>query len=232
MSLLVILTVYKREHLEKQLRAISCQTKKPDYLVVFQNENHMNIDHLKDTYQFLHVKNDFNTKFFGRFAYCLNFDVEYCIVLDDDIIPGARCLETYLNQCISKNAIIGGNGRYCFDNPLYKSRVMRDVGIRDSVEVDYVGHLWCFKKDWLYYMFGTKPFTYDTGEDMHLCFTSKVFGNIKCYVAKQSATDEDCDTTGNRLADDAVSSFKTSSHNLRKDIQNYFIKEHNLQFVI
>ena len=42
-----------------------------------------------------------------------------------------------------------------------------------SKKVDFVGHLWCFKKDWLYYMFSIKPFTFDTGEDMHLCFTSK-----------------------------------------------------------
>ena len=34
---------------------------------------------------------------------------------------------------------------------------------------------------WLYYMFSAKPYTYETGEDMHLCFTCKLYGNISCY---------------------------------------------------
>ena len=96
--LLVCLTVYKRNNLEKQLESIYNQTIKPDYLIVFQNEKHINIDHLKEKYNFLHVKNDFNTKFFGRFAYCFNFDVDYCMIFDDDIIPGCKCIENYLTQ--------------------------------------------------------------------------------------------------------------------------------------
>ena len=46
MKLLVVLTQYKRNHLEKQLCAINNQTIKPDYLVVFQNESHVDIIHL------------------------------------------------------------------------------------------------------------------------------------------------------------------------------------------
>ena len=48
MKFIVILTQYKRNNLETQLEHISKQTLKPDYLVVFQNEIHLNIDHLKD----------------------------------------------------------------------------------------------------------------------------------------------------------------------------------------
>jgi hypothetical protein len=70
MKLLVVLTQYKRNNLEKQLEQINNQTLKPDYLVVFQNENHVDISYLKEKYNFIHVKSDFNTKFFGRFAIC------------------------------------------------------------------------------------------------------------------------------------------------------------------
>ena len=52
MKLLVVLTQYKRNHLEKQLCAINNQTIKPDYLVVFQNESHVDIIHLKEKYKF------------------------------------------------------------------------------------------------------------------------------------------------------------------------------------
>ena len=40
MKLLVVLTQWKRKHLELQLKSIYSQTLKPDYVVVFQNENH------------------------------------------------------------------------------------------------------------------------------------------------------------------------------------------------
>ena len=46
---------------------------------------------LKDKYNFIHIKNDYNTKFFGRFAICFSFNVDICIILDDDIIPGINC---------------------------------------------------------------------------------------------------------------------------------------------
>ena len=50
MKLLVVLTQYKRNHLEKQLIQMDKQTIKPDYLVVFQNENHVDISGLKEKY--------------------------------------------------------------------------------------------------------------------------------------------------------------------------------------
>ena len=43
----VLLTVWKRNHLEEQLKSVLNQTLKPDYLIVFQNGNHVNIDNLK-----------------------------------------------------------------------------------------------------------------------------------------------------------------------------------------
>ena len=111
MKLLVVLTQYKRNHLEKQIQAINNQTIKPDYLVVFQNENHVDITGLKEKYEFIHIKSDYNTKYFGRFATCFTFPVDICMVLDDDIIPGLNCLKNHMDQCIELNSIIGGNGR-------------------------------------------------------------------------------------------------------------------------
>lgn len=231
MNLLVVLTQYKRNNLEKQLQSINNQTIKPDFLVVFQNENHVDISNLKNKYNFIHIKSDYNTKYFGRFASCFTFPVDICMVLDDDIIPGPNCLKNYMEQCIKLNAIIGGNGRIGINNP-YKLNKPRDVGIRNNhVLVDFVGHLWCFKKDWLHYMFSIKPFTYDTGEDMHLCFTSKVLGNINSYTAKQSCSNDMCDITNNNLASDLYSSYKVTSQELRSNVEKYFIENYKLQLI-
>lgn len=232
MKFLVLLTVYKRNHIEQQLQAIYNQTIKPEYIIVFQNENHISIEHLKNKYNFIHLKSDFNTKFFGRFTYCINFPVDICIILDDDIIPANKCLENYIKQCIKLNAIIGGNGRPINTDPenmLGFEMNYNEVGLRPSKKVDFVGHLWCFKKEWLYYMFSIRPLTFDTGEDMHLCFTSKIKGNIDSYIAEHKNNDEICDTTLNRLANDSHSSFKYTSKELRNSIPQYFIKNFNLK---
>jgi hypothetical protein len=232
-KLLVVLTQYKRNHLEKQLRQINSQTIKPDYLVVFQNENHIDVSHLKEKYDFIHIKSDYNTKYFGRFASCFTFPVDICMVLDDDIIPGNNCLKNYMEQCIDLNSIIGGNGRFGINNTnIDKSKLPRDSVLTEtSTLVDFVGHAWCFKKEWLHYMFSIKPFTYDTGEDMHLCFSSKVLGNIKSYIAKQSTPNDNCDITCNSLAGDEHSSFIVTKPELRNDVEKYFIKKYNIEFV-
>lgn len=231
-KLLVVLTQYKRNHLEKQLQQISNQTIKPDYIVVFQNESHVDITQLKERYDFIHIKSDYNTKYFGRFAACFTFPVDICMVLDDDIIPGNNCLKNYMEQCISLNAIIGGNGRFGISNSNKgKLHPPQDVGIRKCLQVDFVGHLWCFKKEWLHYMFAIKPFTYDTGEDMHLCFSSKVLGNVSAHVAKHSDLNDMSDTANNKLSTDEFSSYKLTSPELRGNVEKYFIENYNLEFI-
>ena len=106
----VIITVWKRQHLEKQLIQLSNQTIKPDYIVVFQNENHINVVDIVKKYNVIHVKSDYNTKFFGRFSYFFNLPVDICIAMDDDIIPGTNCIKNYVEQCVKHNAIITKRG--------------------------------------------------------------------------------------------------------------------------
>lgn len=222
----VVLTQWKRNHLEEQLISITKQSIKIDYIIVFQNENHVDITSiLKKFNNIIHVKSDYNTKYFGRFSYCFNIPVDICIVMDDDIIPGAKCIENYVTQCLDKNAIIGGNGRIGYNNTNSLKNVC-DVGIRQSLLMDFVGHMWCFKKEWLYYMFSSSPYTYDTGEDMHLCYSCKLYGNIDSYVAKHNTMDECSDIAMNNLAMDEFTSFNNKNiSQLRRNIENYWISK-------
>lgn len=224
-KIILILTQYKRNYLKQQLDSIKNQTLKPDYLIVFQNENHVDINPLKEKYKFIHVKSDYNTKYFGRFAICFTYEVDICIIMDDDIIPGKNCIKHYVEECKRLNAIVGGNGRKGYTN---KSKLYMppECGIRTkSILMDFVGHIWCFKKEWLYYMFGMKPYTYNTGEDMHLCFTSKLLGGIKTYCCSQPTKDDNCDIKNNVLASDEHASWRTTNIELRIDIEKYFIKK-------
>ena len=86
--------------------------------------------------------------------------------------------------------------------------------------MDFVGHIWCFKKEWLHYMFAIKPFTYDTGEDMHLCFSSKVLGNIDSFIGEQRNLDDSCDITINKLSTDKFSSYKEEKLSVKKLQEN------------
>ena len=47
MKICILLTQYKRNYLKQQLESIKNQSLQPNYLIVFQNENHVNIDDLK-----------------------------------------------------------------------------------------------------------------------------------------------------------------------------------------
>ena len=151
--------------------------------------------------------------------------------MDDDIIPAKNCFKNYIEQCINLNGIIGGNGRpiNCDNKTMQKFNINYDeIGIRPSKMVDFVGHLWCFKKDWLYYMFSIKPFTFDTGEDMHLCFSCKICGNINSYVAEHKNYEDICDITENFLSSDEFASYKYTPRELRLSIPKYFIENFNL----
>lgn len=231
MKFAVILTQYKRSYLEKQLVSIKNQTLQPDYLFVFQNEKHNDIKKLKEKYDFIHILNEYNTKYFGRFAFCLNLPVDICIVMDDDIIPGKQYLSNVTNECIRLNGIIGGNGRIGYLNTKINKeqhyKEADDIHFRyKTKQVDFVGHCWTFKKDWLYYMFGSKPYTTDTGEDMHFCYSAKLFGGINSYVCKQTNEDELCDTSMNKLAVDEHANFRRNGiTDLRIEIEKYWLNK-------
>ena len=157
--------------------------------------------------------------------------------MDDDIIPGNNCIKNYIEECIKYNGIMGGNGRmgYNTTNPYNTANKMgpfKEHGYRKETKlVDFVGHLWCFKKDWLYYMFSVKPFTFDTGEDMHLCYSCKCKGNVNTYICKQELEGDNCDIANGSLSCDKFASYLTMSRILRQNVENYFINYFELKII-
>ena len=72
-------------------------------------------------------------------------------------------------------------------------------------------------------MFSIIPYTYDTSEDMHFCYSAKLLGNINSYCAKQNTIDESNDIVYNKYASDNYSSYKTTNIELRKNVEKYFL---------
>ena len=85
MSISVILTAYKRDYFDEQIRAIKSQTLKPVVIYLWQNGNFINIDRLRKQGIKL-IKSDVNFKFHGRFAFALLMQTEYVVIFDDDIL--------------------------------------------------------------------------------------------------------------------------------------------------
>lgn len=229
--LTLLLTVHKRDTLRDQLAAIQSQTLRPEEVVVFQNGEFFDVtDVVPSEYNL--VQNRKNTKFFGRFAFLLGADTEYVAVMDDDILPGPNFLENYFEQVIADDIILGANGRFASDGvrSLFR-KCPPDFGIRESqTVVDFVGHFWIFRKVHLYSMFSIPPYTFETGEDMHLCFSAKLKTGVPSVVARQVDESEQCDLWSNARADDSFSSFRHTARSQRLAVERYFRKM-GLEFV-
>lgn len=230
MSISIILTAYKRDYFEEQISAIKNQTIQPKDIYMWQNGSYINIDKYRK-YGIKLIKSDQNFKFHGRFAFALLMQTEYVAIFDDDIIPGNKWLENSLKLSKLKNCIVGQNGRFYTNKPTQNyygvgSRKDQDF-ISTPVRVNLVGHCWFFKKEWLKYMWRTIPFSYDNGEDIHFCFSAKLYGNIDSYVAAQSKNDKDGmgDISNNIYAADKHASWKIGNHQtIRYMIADSFIK--------
>lgn len=232
-DLTVLLTVFKRKTLGLQLKALSAQSVTPKQVVVYHDEDHRKIPKRSLLRRGISVtENSFNTKFIGRFAYLINAPTEWVAVMDDDIIPGVFCLENYLAQAEQTGGIIGGMGRIARSNPLKDGLTQPpDVGIRPyPVLVDFVGHMWLFRKQQLFDMFAFPPVTYATGEDMHLCFSSKLRSGVPSFAGGQRSDDESCDTSMNKYAADEHAAYLHMPKSEREAVEEYFA-EKGLKFI-
>ena len=232
----VILTVWKRSHIQKQLNCLLNQTKKPYQIWIYQNESHFDIKIPEETKSKFNISviqsKDINFKFHGRFALPLLSDTEYTAIFDDDTIPGQRWLETCLSLSKKNNCIVGANGR-SMKKGFDKADQQHMIGIGDGrpveqeTKVDFVGHCWFFKTEWCKYMWRDRPLSWDNGEDIHFAAACQIYGNIDCFVPKM--TFSDMSTWGDlesHLGRDEHASWKRSDHaSLRSELVKYWCKK-------
>lgn len=224
-DLTVLLTVFKRDHLAMQLKSLWRQSVVPREIVVYHDCDYRRIPKKRLIHAGISVtENSSNTRFHGRFAYLLNAQTEWVMVWDDDIVPGKYCIESYLQQAEALDGIVGGMGRMARTNPLEKQLIHPpDVGVRENpVLADFVGHMWLFRQELLFQMFSVKPATYETGEDMHLCFSAKLRSGVPSFIGAQPTEDESCDTSMNRLAADELAAFRSTPKSEREKVETYF----------
>ena len=190
-SITVILNCYRRpEYLQEQIDAIRSQTIKPHQIWIWVNHHEdnegvdfesLNVDRV--------IKNDYNWKFFGRFAGAMLAKTKYVAMFDDDTIPGDKWFENCLETMGNTEGILGGAGVRLREDKYYgHTRYGWSSQNDEIVEVDLVGHAWFFKKEWLKYIWMEEPLTWENGEDIHFSYTAQKYGDVRTYCPPHPAS--------------------------------------------
>ena len=189
-----ILNAYRRPYnLKMQVDALRAQTVPPKHIWLWVNAHE---DNEGFDFESLGVDrifhNNYNWKFYGRFAAALLADSEYVAVYDDDTVPGSKWHENCLKTMTTHNGIMGSAG-YVQKGPRAQ-QYYREGWPSQNEEprrVDYVGHAWFFRRDWLPYLWREMPPTWDNGEDMHFSYTAQKFGHIQTYCPPHPKEDKE-----------------------------------------
>lgn len=193
----VVLNLYKRpENLELQLNAIKNQSLLPKEILLYkdgikdgiQGKEKIEIpENIKNEFSLIQIS-DKNLGVWERFKFAQNAKSKYVCVFDDDTIPGENWLANCHKNIIEQEGLYGTIGIILEKPEVYPKegffRVGWDGNSSRKLQVDFVGHSWFFKKEWLNLLFDeTEEFQKfkTAGEDM--CFSSQLQKKgIKTFV--------------------------------------------------
>ena len=190
----VVLNHFKRKTLCAQLDALLAQTLPVHtiWVLAFGSPHEASFRHIVDMYDdprisFVSSSHDF--KYYGRFQLALQSDgADFVYIIDDDMIPGRKVVQTLAHIAGTekyRNALLGSIGRilpfrqkdYTF--PSYRKFGSKEAGIYlpdpaydivvdRMVQVDFLSSSWFLPADLVKTIFVETPFTFSTGEDLHL----------------------------------------------------------------
>jgi hypothetical protein len=225
-----VCTLFKKpESLMQQIKAINNQTINPREILLFQDNIPENYkielkSPLKDFFDEIMISKK-NVGVWGRFNYARSAKGKYICLFDDDTIPGSRWLENcYMNMCKHEGVygtigiVMTEKGRYPFDGHY---RVGWGNPYSKKAEVDFAGHSWFFKREWLNYMFdGTEEFQNFkyVAEDMCLSVQCAKH-NIKTFVPPHPYRNLDFWGSNPELAD----RFGKAEGSISLNINNYVL---------
>lgn len=123
---------------------------------------------------------DMQLKYFGRFQLALQCHTKYVVVMDDDCIPQPRYFATAMHviNTAEYRGILGTKGTPASENVFYGPLSKSDR----IVEADVVGGSWFMETEWVKLMFHDKLYSWDTGEDWHLCANARKYANLRSFV--------------------------------------------------
>lgn len=197
-SIIIVLTVWKRNNLLMQLRLIKNQTilKWMNVsIIIFQNANHINItsevtEWIINNTNILtfKIQSLYETGYYGRFLVPLTFhnSNSYFIICDDDVIFGSEYFENML-RVVDNGNLATRNGRFIDIN---SQEIIADKFIRgfitweEDLECDFGGHIWAGRMEWLKLAWQHPSPTLLNCEDLWISVVLKKYHKIKTKVPK------------------------------------------------
>ena len=261
-DLVVVLTVWKRNNLDRQLMQVKRQSilkVKKTNIIIFQNFNHINIndiikkwkqpDKFKDNVKLTIIKSPFETGYFGRFISPLTSSINsdaYFIICDDDVIWGDRYFENML-RVVDEGYLATRNGRIIDKNYnsltpasklIFKNNTQ--VCFNEDIEYDFGGHIWAGRMSWLRKAWTHIPVSIKNCEDFWLSAVLKTFYNIstkspKCPCQKGQLINPDLCAASDKSAGYHKNSILGNSevkHNIRLKIIKQTISKFNYKPLI
>lgn len=187
----VVLNLYKRPYaLPLQLEAIKNQSLKPKEILLYQDGVFEGIEipkECKEIFDSIEIS-QVNKGVWERFRFAKKAKSPFVCVFDDDIIPGRDYLANCFYQMRQQEGLYGAIGIVLQKPENYPNRDFIRLGWANPnesrVEVDFVGHSWFFKKEWLDDLFAGTQTLQDfkiAGEDMGFSLALQRKG-IKTFV--------------------------------------------------
>ena len=260
-DLVIVLTVWKRNNLERQLIQIKNQSilkNKRTNIIIFQNSNHTNIENIinkwKKSDNFLYevditfIQSPIETGYFGRFIIPLISSVtdnSYFFVCDDDIIWGNRYFENMI-RVINDGSLATRNGRIIgynyeeFIEPYKKGFVYKQICYDEDIEYDFGGQVWGGRISWLRKVWNHPPISFENSEDFWISAVLKSFYNIstktpKCPCPKGNIINPDMCAASDKSAfnhENAKIGNSTILHNIRTKLMKQITQKYNYQRLI
>lgn len=204
-DIVIVLSVWKRNNLEKQLFQIKEQSilkNKKTNIIIFQNSNHINVGNIiykwkktgmfSDKVDICFIQSPIETGYFGRFIIPLTSSIRsnsYFIICDDDVIWGRRYFENML-RVVDEGSLATRNGRIIDKNFKENSPVSKawrkniQVCYNEDIEYDFGGQIWAGRISWLRKAWNHIPFSLENSEDFWISAALKSFYNITTKTPK------------------------------------------------
>ncbi|KAM1040414.1 hypothetical protein FF1_029662 [Malus domestica] len=212
----VILNHFKRKTLCAQLDTLLQQTLPFHHVWVlsFGSPNELSLKRIVDSYndsRISFISSSYDFKYYGRFQMALQTEADLVYILDDDMIPGKKMLQILSHVAGTekyKNAVLGSIGRILpfrqkdFTFPSYRKFRSKEAGLYlpdpayditldKIVQVDFLSSSWFLSAELIKTLFTETPFTFSTGEDLHLSYQLQKYRNAGSFVLPVDSNDKE-----------------------------------------
>ncbi|OIT34907.1 PREDICTED: uncharacterized protein LOC109244079 [Nicotiana attenuata] len=212
----VILNHFKRKTLCSQLDSLLGQTLPfhHAWVVAFGSPNEQSLKNIVDSYndsRISFISSTYDFKYYGRFQMALQTEADLVYIVDDDMIPGKKMLQILAHVAGTdkyKNSVLGSIGRILpfrqkdFTFPSYRKFRSKEAGlylpdpaynitVDRIVQVDFLSSSWFLSAELVKTLFIETPFTFMTGEDLHLSYQLQKYRNAGSFVLPVDPKDKE-----------------------------------------